>query len=64
MSALKMILPVGITLETTIQKAYQNHRNLRRKYLWRSVVVVKEIFLWFTVILLMILKLLILKAFV
>ena len=39
-----MALHVEKTLKITIQKTYQNLRNLKGKYLWRSFVVVKKFF--------------------
>ena len=53
----KMILYVEIALETKITS--QNPGNFHRKYLWVSFIIVKEMFLQFTVFLLMILKLMI-----
>ena len=53
----KMILYVEIALETKITS--QNLVNFHRKYLWVSFIIVKEMFLQFTVFLLMILKLMI-----
>ena len=53
----KMILYVEIALETKITS--QNLGNFHRKYLWVSFIIVKEMFLQFTVFLLMILKLMI-----
>lgn len=51
----KMILYVAIALETKITS--QNLGNFHGKYMWVSFIIVKEMFLQFTVFLLMILKL-------